>query len=132
MIDQDDAFQFRATFQGAPQTIGHATTEEIAALAGQVGVDAAHPLDDVLDSWSLVAIRSVSATTVHALGWRRRLANTWITSKIVALSTTEGAVRTTSGAAYFLADPDQHELHPKLRAHLIYALTTWGYKDVLS
>ncbi len=121
---------FRAALDGAQVTVGHATPEEIEALAGTVGLTDGHMADDFLELWSLIAVRSKSEIDLHGLGWRRRIANTWITSPLVAISVTEAAIRTTSGKVYLLGRRDTRELEPELRAHLDYALRTWGYDDV--
>ncbi len=121
----DAPILFEAVWRGDPVTVTHATQDEIAFLWG--GVDSA---DDMLELWSLIAIRSGPAVELHALGWRLLLANTWITSPLVAVDRTVGAVRTRSGRTYALGVRDKPALDPELRAHLGYALRTWGYADV--
>jgi hypothetical protein len=132
VTDEDDGVLFRATDKGVPQAACHATPEEIQALAGPIGVSVGHPPDDTLDYWSLISIRSSVENSIHALGWRRLMENTWITSRVLAINMTMGTVRTGSGAFYFLGIQDQRELDPELRAHLMYALGVWGYDDVRS
>ncbi len=111
-------------------TVTHATANEIEALAGPVGPDDGKPANDMLELWSLIAIRSGGAVEIHALGWRVLLANTWISSRVIVASLTEGVVRTRSGKTYLLGVRDKPELDPELRAHLAYALRTWGFDDV--
>ncbi len=130
MTENDDAFIFQATHEGVPVTIGHATRGEVKAMEGPVGVAVGYPPDDTLDHWNLIVIRSSPATTLHALGWRRIVANTWLTTRIVAIDTTMDIVRTRSGAAYYLNFQYPCELDPDLRAHLAYGLRMWGYKDI--
>ena len=123
MTDAD--ILFRAVYRGEPVIVTHAKDAEIELFAGEVG-----PPRDMLELWSLIAIRCGSAFDIHALGWRLLLANTWITSSLVAVDLTAGAVRTRSGNNYLLGGRDKSELDPELRAHLAYALRTWGFDDV--
>jgi hypothetical protein len=116
---------FHAVYRDDPVTVTLATNDEIEFLAGPVGA-----AEDMLELWSLVAIRMGLAVEIHALGWRLLVANTWITSPIVAVNLTLGAVRTRSGKVYLLGIRDQPELDPELRAHLGYALREWGFEDV--
>jgi hypothetical protein len=123
MTDED--ILFRAVYRGDPVIVTHAQDAEIETLVGPVG-----PPRDKLELWSLIAIRIGSAIDIHALGWRQLLANTWITSSLLAVDLTAGAVRTLSGKNYLLGGRDKSELDPELRAHLAYALGTWGFDDV--
>ena len=123
MTDAD--ILFRAVYRGDPVTVTHAKDAEIELLAGEVG-----PTKDTLKLWSIVAIRYSKATEIHALGWRRLLENTWITSPLVAADLAAGSIRTRSGNAYSLGIRDDKELDPVLRDHLAYALRTWRFDDV--
>jgi hypothetical protein len=123
MTDAD--ILFRAVYRGEAVIVTHAKDAEIELFAGEAG-----PPRDKLELWSLIAIRCGSAFGIHALGWRLRLANTCITSSVVAIDLTAGAVRTWSGKNYLLGSRDESELDPELRAHLAYALQTWGFDDV--
>jgi hypothetical protein len=116
---------FRAVFHGDEVIVTHATDAEVELFAGKVG-----PPRDMLELWSFIAIRCGSAFDIHALGWRILLANTWITSPLRAIDLTARAIRTRSGHAYLLGRRDTVELDPELRAHLAYALRTWGFDDV--
>ena len=120
---------FGAAKRGVPVAVRHARGTELAALAGEVGREASL---DALDTWSIVAIGRAdgSGATLHALGWRVGMVNTWITSPLRAVDLAGGAVRTSSGKVYALGEPDDPELHPLLREHLAYALRTWGFDDV--
>lgn len=82
--------------------------------------------------WSLIAVRTGLAVEIHALGWRLLLAKTYITSRVVAVDFTVGAVRTRSRKIYLLGARDLPDLDPDLRDHLGYALRTWGFGDVRS
>jgi hypothetical protein len=117
---------FTATFRDDPVTVTHATAEEISMIAEPVQE---HP-DDMLEFWSLVSIHYGHEVEIHALGWRLLLANVWITSPVLAVDRGVGAVRTRSGRRYLLGVRDRPELDPALRAHLGYALRTWGFEDV--
>jgi hypothetical protein len=123
MTDAD--ILFRVVYNGDPVVVTHAEDTGIELFAGEVG-----PARDVLELWSLIAIRCGSAFDIHALGWRLLLENTWITSPLLAVDLTAGAVRTRSGHTYLLGGRDKSELDPELRAHLAYALRTWGFDDV--
>jgi len=116
---------FEATWHSDAVTVTHATVEEIAFLSGPVGEG-----QDLLEVWSLIAIRNGPLSEIHALGWRLLLANTWITSPVVAANLTLGAIRTESGKTYLLGVRDQPELDPELRRHLGDELRKWGYDDV--
>ena len=120
---------FGATRRGVPVIVGHADRAGLAALAGDVGREASL---DVLDPWSIVSIGRAdgSGATLHVLGWRVGLVNTWVTSPLCAVDLVDGAVRTSSGKVYTLGEPDAPGLHPLLRDHLAYALRTWGFDDV--
>jgi hypothetical protein len=123
----DSPILFNAVYRDAPVTVTHATPDELESLAGPVGSAL-----DLLELWSVIAIRFGTAVELHALGWRVLLANTWITSPLRAVNLTEGAVRTRSGKVYLLGSRDQPDLDPELRSHLAYALRTWGFDDVRS
>lgn len=116
---------FRAVYRGDPATVTRASDAEIADLVGTVG-----PPQDKLEIWNLIAIRVGPAIDIHALGWRHLLRNTWITSSVVAVDLTAKSIRTLSGKNYSLGLRNKHELDPELRAHLAYALRTWGLTDV--
>jgi hypothetical protein len=120
---------FDARYRGALVLVAHATTDEVESLAGPVGPADGKPADDLMELWSLISIRFTSAIEIHALGWRTLLANTWISSPLVAVNLTEGSLRTRSGKIYLLGVRDQPELDPELRSHLAYALKTWGFDD---
>jgi hypothetical protein len=125
MSDADVLFE--ATWHGDAVTVTHATVEEIAFLSGPVGDGGG---EDLLELWSLIAIRNGPLSEIHGLGWRLLLANTWITSPVVAANMTLGAIRTESGKTYLLGARDKPQLDPELRRHLAYALRTWGFEDV--
>jgi hypothetical protein len=125
MTDAAEAPLFEASWEGEPVTVTFATADEIELLAGPVGV-----VEDMLELWSLVAIRTGGAVELHALGWRLLLANTYITSPVVAVNLTHGAIRTRSGKTYLLGARDKPQLDRALRCHLGYALRQWGYDDV--
>ena len=121
---------FRAVHQGGPVTVGHASPEDLAALPGYPDPGSVR---DVLERWSLVAIRfSGDRTEIHALGWRVAERNTWITSPLVAMDMDASMVATRSGHAYRLGTRDGAGVAPGLRSHLAYALRTWGFTDVQS
>ena len=86
----------------------------------------------MLDPWAIVSIRrgDLRGAELHALGWRLTLANTWMTSPLVAVDPDRRMIITASGHAYSLGARDGTELHPLLRDHLGYALRTWGFTDV--
>jgi len=111
--------------------IGRATPDEKLALAGPV--DSTAVRDDI-DRWNLIAIRDLAGrgTQFHALGWRRGLANTWITSPIVNIATTSTLVSTSSAHSYVLGEPDGIDIDPDLVDHLLYALRTWGLMSIES
>ena len=117
---------FTVTRRGKPFTVGHATTEELAWLEGGEEPTDVH---DVLELWSLIAIRDLAGrrTEIHALGWRAHLQNAWITSALVGVSLDRGQVTTFSGHGYRLLEPDAPGLEPELRRHLVYALSCWGF-----
>ena len=120
----------KATHRGRPVTAGHATPAEVAALVATSPLEAAI---DVLEHWSLIAIRGLGGggTKVHALGWRQALANTWITSSLVAVDVAVQATRTRSGHVYALGRrEDPGRMHPELADHLDYALRKWGFVDL--
>jgi hypothetical protein len=125
VVMPDVTILLNAIYQGESVTVTHATHDEIEFLAG--GVESA---DDMLEFWSLIAIRFGTATEIHALGWRLLAANTYITSLIVAVDLTRGAIRTRSGKNYLLGVHDQPGLDPELRDRLTYALRHWGFDDV--
>ncbi len=116
---------FRATQGDRPVAIGRATSDEVSALAGRV-VPAA--VRDDIDRWNLIAIRDPlgRGIQIHALGWRRRLGNTWITSPIVSIDAASAMVSTSSAHSYALGEPNGADIDPDLADHLLYALQTWG------
>lgn len=120
---------FEAARRGVPVVVRHVGEAGLAALAGEVGREASL---DSLDPWSIVSIGRADGrgATLHALGWRVGLVNTWITSPLRSMDLAAGAVRTSSGKVYALGEPDAPGLHPLLREHLAYALRTWGFDDV--
>jgi hypothetical protein len=88
---------------------------------------------DSLDEWSLISMPTPgpgSAIGIHALGWRRGLRNTWITSVITAVDLTGLLVSTKSGKIYRLGRRGDAELACEFREHLRYALDTWGFSDI--
>ena len=121
---------FQASYRGRPVTVDHATDDELTALSTASILE--HPRDTLV-FWSFVALRNVDCqgSRVHALGWRSGLANTWATSRLAAVDSAAEVVKTFSGHGYRLHDPDcRWDLRPELRAHLEYALRTWGFVDV--
>ena len=123
---------FTATWHGSGAAIGRATEAELAPLVRQ-GVPGV--VRDVLRPSFLVAVRraDVPEAAVHALGWRQRLLNTWITSRLVAIDFATGTAATRSRNVYRLAGADGHdELPTLLHDHLWYALRTWGFDDVVA
>lgn len=120
---------FRATHDGRPMVIGRATLDEVSALIGHVDPAAAR---DEIDRWNLIAVRERlgHGLQIHALGWRRRLGNTWITSPLVSIAARSTMVSTSSGHSYRLGEPDGAEVDPDLMDHLLYALRTWGLSDI--
>jgi hypothetical protein len=122
----DNVTLFEAVRDGVPVTVTLAKESEIENIARPLSSG-----QDVLEFWSLIAFRFEDARCeIHALGWRRYLSNTWITSRIVGVDLTTGAIRTRSGRQYWLGDRDQPTLAPELRSHLRYALQKWGFDDV--
>ncbi|WP_158747679.1 hypothetical protein [Acidisphaera sp. L21] len=117
-----------ASHCGRPVEVGVATDAEVAALQAPVSVKAR----DMLERWTLIAIRNVSFNGVelHALGWRRGLQNSWITSALTIVDLPARLVATRSGNAYGLAEADVEGLSPELAEHLAYALSMWGFSDV--
>ena len=119
---------FRAVHQGFPVTVGHASPEELAALPACLEPGSVR---DVLERWSLVAIRFPGdRTEIHALGWRVAERNTWITSPLVVVDMDSCIVATRSGHSYRLGTQNGAGVAPGLRSHLEYALRTWGFTDV--
>ena len=120
---------FLATFQGRTTWVGQAAADEIALLPGPVDRGGSR---DHLDVWSAVSIRGTGypEPRIHVLGWRREIATVWITSRALALDSSEDTVRTASGHVYILGTRDDPELAPVLRAHLRIALQTWGFLDI--
>lgn len=120
---------FSATSRGSRIAVGPATDEELAAIARPILFATAQ---DVLLPSMLVSIRTAGDldVAVHALGWRLVLANTWITSRLLAADLESGAVGTWSGKVYTLVGCNSRELPPPLHDHLGYALRLWGYDDV--
>lgn len=120
---------YGATYHGNSVEIGLARDAELAAIAGSVFPASTR---DLLDPWSLVAIRNLDGcrTEVHALGWRAALGNTWITSTLVGVDLQMRGVSTRSGYVYRLGTEEVPGPSPELRDHLVYALHTWGFTDV--
>lgn len=116
---------FRAIQGGRPVAIGRATSDEVSALAGPVVPVAVR---DDINRWNLIAIRDplVRGMQIHALGWRRRLGTTWITSPIVSIGAASATISTSSAHSYALGKPDGADIDPVLADHLLYALRTWG------
>ena len=73
MTDSD--LPFRATYRGNPVEIGLARDAGLAVIVGCIFPSSTR---DLLDAWSLVAIRDADGhgTEVHAPGWRVALGNT--------------------------------------------------------
>jgi len=118
---------FKSVYRGHAVTIGHANDAELSLIAGSIAPEAA---DDLLELWSLIAIRDPAGTKIHALGWRLFLADSWITSPLVIADFGNRVVSTRSKHTYTLGCQDRSELDPGLRDHLAYALRTWGFVDV--
>ena len=120
---------FRATCRDRPVVIGRATPDELSTLADPV--DLAATRDDI-DRWNLIAIRDPSGrgTQIHALGWRRRLENTWITSPIIGINVYPAMVRTSSAHSYGLGEPGGTAMDPELMDHLLFALRTWRFVGI--
>jgi hypothetical protein len=116
---------FHAIYRGEPVTVTLATADEIEFLSGPVGDG-----QDILELWSLVAVRIGLAVEFHALGWRLLLAKAYVTSRVVTVNLTYGAIQTRSGRIYFLGARDQQDLDPELRSHLGDVLRAWGFEDV--
>jgi hypothetical protein len=119
------AILFRARRLGEPVTVTTATDTDLSRLAG--AVDSA---TDMLEFWTLLAIRSSSETVVHVVGWRMLLAQPWISHALVAYDKALGAIRTSSGDQYSLGLPGLGELDPELRALIANTLRGWGFKYV--
>jgi hypothetical protein len=116
---------FEANWRGEQVTVTHATADEVEFLSGPVGDG-----QDLLELWSLIAIRIGLAVEYHALGWRISVAKTHVTSRVVTVNLTLGAIRTRSGKTYRLGVRDQPDLDPALRNHLGDTLRAWGFEDV--
>ena len=114
---------YRATYRGNSVEIGLAGDAELAAIAGSVFPASTR---DLLDPWSLVAIRNLDGcrTEVRALGWRVALGNTCVTSVLVGGGMQAWVVSTRAGHAYRLEIEDMPELCPELWSYLTYALRT--------
>jgi len=125
----DGTVLLRAIYHGNSVSVGRATDAELDATA--VPIDPAIARD-VLNAWSLVAVRDPDGrgTQVHTLGWRVGLGNTWITSALVGVDLQARAVSPKFGHAYRFKLQDGMKLAPSLRDHLGYALRTWGFTDV--
>ena len=125
--DSGEPVLLHAVYRGRAISVGWATDVELDAIRGPV----LHNVRDVLESWFLVAIRDPGGlgTQVHALGWRPKMANTWITSALTSVEQDGNLVATRSGHAYRLACRGEAENAPILLDHLIYTLRTWGCSD---
>ncbi len=120
---------FRATLRGRRMTIGPAAAVDLTAIAGPTPTSA---VTDVLRPAMLVAIHAsgFQGAAVHAVGWRRGLADVWATSALVSVDLEVRVIVTSSGNAYFIPDGVGGDLHPRLYKHLAYALQTWGCDDI--
>ena len=120
---------FQGTLRGRPMTIDRAAPEDWASIERPIppGV-----VTDVLQPAVLIAIRAkgLPDAAVHALGWRRGLADVWATSLLQAVDREAGVVITSSGSVYAIRDGGDDELPPALQRHLAYALRVWGFDDV--
>lgn len=118
----------RAMHRGRPVEVGYTRRED---LVDKMTAFEPTQIRDELEGWATIAIRTAGqlARTVHAIGWRRRLANTWITSPLVAIRLGPATVKTRSGACYALIGPSA-VLDRELEDHLDYALNVWGLRDI--
>ncbi len=120
---------FQGTLRGRPMTVDRAAPEDLASIERPIppGV-----VTDVLQPAMLIAIRAkgLPDAAVHALGWRRGLADVWATSLLQAVDREAGVVVTSSGSVYAIRDHGDGELPPVLQRHLAYALRVWGFVDV--
>ena len=125
----DGGLLFRASFRGLTAWVGHARCNEISALAPSPTHEAVR---GHLDHWALIAIRFVGRPEpeLHALGLVRQTGCVWITSRIMSSGESQASIITWSGNRYDLGRRGDPELAPELRAHLRYALLTWGFVDV--
>lgn len=74
---------FEVIYRGEPEIVTNVRGAEIESLIGTVG-----PPQDMLEFWSLIAIRSGAATEILAIGWRLLLANKWIKFSAAAVDLT--------------------------------------------
>ena len=125
----DGDLLFLASFRELTTWVGHARCDEISALAPSPKHE---ELRGHLDHWALIAIRFVGRpeTQLHALGSVRETGCVWITSRIMSSGENQSSIITWSGNRYNLGSRGAPELAPELRAHLRYALLTWGFVDV--
>jgi hypothetical protein len=121
---------FTVTRRGAVFIVGHATTEELAAL--EESEDPTAKVQDVVELWSLIAVRDQAGrrTDIHALGWRAHLQSTWITPPLVGVNLNRCQVTTVSGHSFRLLEQDAPGLEPRLRSHLADALLGRGFTYV--
>ena len=122
---------FTATYRGQAVVVGQAAAEELAGISQAVETAWCR---DTLQQWTMIAIRYTRQRRVdiHGLGWRTKLDNSWITSRLVAADLTGRAVASLSGHTYLLGQPDTPELDPNLRSHLAYALHRWAFENIRS
>lgn len=115
----------RARRDSPKATVTLATEAVMSGLAGTVD----HAFD-MLESWRLIVIGSEAETTLHALGWRRLLAQPWLTSPLTTYDKDLRTIRTSTGEQYSLGMPGPPDLEPELHAHLVSTLRGWGFKYV--
>jgi hypothetical protein len=116
---------FRARHQRELVTVALATNADLVALTGSVGCAV-----DMLEFWRLIAVRSVLAVAVYAVGWRLLRASIWITSPVTVVDHALGSIRTASGSGYSLGVPGRPVLEPELEEAIVAALRSWGCSHV--
>jgi len=57
----------------------------------------------MLEGWGFISLHFGFEVRIHALGWRLLVARAWFSCAIVTVDRGIGAVRTRSGASFFLA-----------------------------
>ena len=112
---------FRARRRREPVAVTLATDADLAAVAG---VDSA---SDMVEFWRFIAVRSSSGVAIHAVGWRLLRATVWITSALVAVDRTLGAIETMAGNQYSLGVPGRSLLEPELANAITAALRRRGF-----